>query len=89
MVQSNEKGKQWVFANIMNFLSFHKEHAEHGEIANVTIRNYYKPLKLFLEINDLELLEKNWMGFTKGTQICRRPYTNNTGNSKTGGILLI
>jgi len=55
MVQSNEKGKQWVFVNVMNFLSFHKERVECGEIANLTIRNYYKPLKLFLEINNFEL----------------------------------
>lgn len=52
---ANKNGKNWVFANMMKFLSYHKERAERGEISDATVRNYYKPLKLFLEMNDIEL----------------------------------
>lgn len=69
MIQAHEKGKQWVFANVMKFLSYHKERAERGEISNVTVRNYYKPLKLFLEMNDLEL---SWKRIGRGLPRGRR-----------------
>lgn len=63
MINSNEKGKSWVFANVMKFLTFHKERAERGEISNATVRNYYKPIKLFLEMNDVEL---SWKKIARG-----------------------
>ena len=69
MTQANEKGHQWVFANVMKFLSFHKERAERGEISNATVRNYYKSLKLFLEMNDLEL---SWKKIARGLPKARK-----------------
>ena len=60
---AQEKGKPWLFANVMKFLSFHKERADRGEISNATVQNYYKPLKLFLEMNDLEL---SWKKIGRG-----------------------
>ena len=39
----------------MNYLTFQKERVERGEITYGTVRNYYKPIKLFLEMNEIEL----------------------------------
>lgn len=66
---AHQNGKSWVFANAMKFLSFHKERAERGEISDATVRNYYKPLKLFLEMNDLEL---SWKKIARGLPRGRR-----------------
>ncbi len=60
---SNKNGKSWVTASVMKFLSFHKERVERGEIVAGTIRNYYKPVKLFLEQNEIELF---WRKITRG-----------------------
>jgi len=60
---SNKNGKSWVTASVMKFLSFHKERVERGEIVAGTIRNYYKPVKLFLEQNEIEL---PWRKITRG-----------------------
>jgi hypothetical protein len=66
---SQEKGKNWVYANVMKFLSYHKERAERGEVSNSSVRNYYKPLKLFLEMNDIEL---PWKKISRGLPKGRR-----------------
>jgi hypothetical protein len=66
---SQEKGKNWVYANVMKSLSFHKERAERGEVSNSSVRNYYKPLKLFLEMNDIEL---PWKKISRGLPRGRR-----------------
>ena len=63
IINSKEKGNTWVTASVMRFLSFHKERVERGEIAEGTLRNYYKPIKLFLEMNDIEL---SWRKITRG-----------------------
>jgi len=63
IVQANKKGNSWVSANLMKFLSFQKERVERGEITYGTIRNYYKPIKLFLEMNDIEL---SWKKIARG-----------------------
>ena len=60
---AKKNGNSWVTANVMKFLSFHKERVEHGEITEGTLCNYYKPLKLFLEMNDIEL---SWRKITRG-----------------------
>ena len=63
IANSQKNGNTWVTANVMKFLSFHKERVERGEIAEGTLRNYYKPVKLFLEMNDIELY---WRKITRG-----------------------
>ena len=66
---TNEKGKNWAYANVMKFLSYHKERAERGEVSDSSVRNYYKPLKLFLEMNDIEL---SWKKISRGIPRGRR-----------------
>jgi len=69
MVKANKNGNAWVFANVMKYLSFHKERAERGEISDATVRNYYKPVKLFMEMNDIEL---SWKKIGRGLPRGRR-----------------
>ncbi len=69
ITNAKENGNNWVTASVMKFLSFHKERVERGEIAAGTIRNYYKPIKLFLEMNDIEL---SWRKITRGLPIGRK-----------------
>jgi hypothetical protein len=66
---TNQKGKSWTYANVMKFLSYHKERAERGEVSDSSVRNYYKPLKLFLEMNDIEL---SWKKISRGLPRGRR-----------------
>lgn len=66
---ARERGKEWVYASVMKFLSYHKERAERGEVTNASVRNYYKPLKLFLEMNDIEL---PWKKISRGLPRGRR-----------------
>ena len=61
--QAKNNGNSWVTANMMKYLSYHKERAERGEIAESTLRNYYKPIKLFFEMNDIEI---SWRKITRG-----------------------
>jgi hypothetical protein len=70
---ASQNGKNWVFANVMKFLTFQKERVERCEITNATVRNYYKPLKLFMEMNDIEL---SWKKISKGIPRGRRHGTD-------------
>jgi len=61
--KAKKKENSWVSANLMKFLSFQKERVERGEITYGTVRNYYKPIKLFLEMNEIEL---SWKKIARG-----------------------
>jgi len=63
MTLVNKNGKNWIFASVMKFLSYQKDRVERGEISGATVHNYYKPLKLFLEMNDVEL---SWKKISRG-----------------------
>jgi integrase len=54
---------QWAFANIMKFITYQKERADRGEISEATISNYYKPIKLLCEMNDVILV---WKKISRG-----------------------
>lgn len=61
-----EKGKSdtsWALVSIMKFMSYQKERAERKEIVNGTVLNYYKPVKLFCELNEINL---NWKKISRG-----------------------
>lgn len=60
-----EKAKNnpsWAVSVVMNYLRHHKQRAERGEISTSTLQNYYKPIKLFSEMNDITL---NWKRITR------------------------
>jgi hypothetical protein len=48
-----KQNPQWLQNSLMNFIIFQKERVLNGEIAASTISNYYKPIKLFCEVNDI------------------------------------
>jgi len=54
---------QWTQHQLMQYIEFQKKRAEKGEIAESTINNYYKSVKLFCEMNDVLL---NWKKIAKG-----------------------
>ena len=57
---------------LIKYLLFQIKRARRGDIAESTIRNYYKPLKLFCEMNNIIL---NWKIISKG--IPKAPGTSN------------
>ncbi|MEM3734834.1 MAG: hypothetical protein QW158_07820 [Nitrososphaerales archaeon] len=46
---------QWATYVINGYMRFQKERCERGEISESTIPNFYKPIKLFCEQNDIIL----------------------------------
>lgn len=75
------KAKQdvlWAQSSIMRFIESQKERAATGQIALVTIRNYYKAIKLFCDMNELVL---GWKKITKGL-----PKQVNASNDRTPTI---
>lgn len=53
----------WLQDSLMEFIAFQRERALKGEITESTIPNYYKPIKLFCDMNDILL---NWKLVTRG-----------------------
>jgi integrase len=65
-LQYTRKGKdisQKVTDLVLNYMYFHIQRAQKNEIARSTIRNFYKPIKLFCEMNNVIL---NWKIISKG-----------------------
>jgi hypothetical protein len=46
---------RWTQHQLMLYIEYQKERVEKGEIAESTINNYYKSIKLFCEMNDILL----------------------------------
>ena len=67
--QGKNNGNSWIFAHVMNYMSLHKKRVEKKEIQASSIKNYYKPIKLFLEMNDIEI---SWKKITRGLPKGRR-----------------
>ncbi len=67
----------WVTNEIMTYMRSQKERAEKGEISESTISNYYKPIKLFCEMNDIML---NWKKITRGLPKGRSSATDRAPN---------
>jgi hypothetical protein len=54
---------QWAFAWIVKFILHHKARYEQKEITGGTLRNYYKPIRVFCEANDIAI---GWLKITRG-----------------------
>lgn len=48
---------------VLNYMTFHVKRAQKNEISRSTVRNFYKPIKLFCEMNNIIL---NWKVISKG-----------------------
>ncbi len=44
---------EWLQDSLIQFIMFQKERASNGEITESTIPNYYKPVKLFCDMNNI------------------------------------
>jgi len=51
----NDEGKEWAQNGLKYFIRDKKQRAENGELAESTVRNFLKPVKLFCSIHDVEL----------------------------------
>jgi predicted transcriptional regulator len=60
-----KRDPQWIEERFMDFVGFQLERVSRGEIAESTIRNYYKATKLFCEMNGCAQLV-NWKMITRG-----------------------
>ncbi|HVP24236.1 MAG TPA: hypothetical protein VMS77_10040 [Conexivisphaerales archaeon] len=52
-----KEDSQWATYVISEYMRLQKESAERKEISEATVPNYFKPIKLFCEMNDISL---NW-----------------------------
>jgi hypothetical protein len=53
-----KRNHSWAMSEIMSYMRYQKERAEKDEISTATLQNYYKPIKLFCEMNDITLTWK-------------------------------
>lgn len=60
---NNNNHHQWAFAWVVRFILHHKARYERKEITGGTLRNYYKPLRVFCEANDIAI---GWLKITRG-----------------------
>ena len=54
---------QWLTNKLVEFAQYRKQRAQKGEIAESTIPNYFKAIKLFCVMNDIII---NWQKLNKG-----------------------
>jgi hypothetical protein len=64
--------------NLLRFLEFHKDKVRHKELAAGTVKNYYRAVKLFCEMNDISL---NWKKISRGL-----PRTKKSSNDRAPTI---
>ena len=57
------KDRDWIETTLIDYFIYQNKRAVSGEISVNTIRNYYKPIKLFFEMNNILV---NWKLITKG-----------------------
>ena len=57
------KSSEWVYSAFISFIIDQNKRIAKGEVTAGTVRNYYKPAKLFCEMNDIVV---NWKKITKG-----------------------
>lgn len=48
----------WAITYLMRFITLQKERVGKKEITEATLRNYYKPIRLFCEMNDIQIAWK-------------------------------
>jgi hypothetical protein len=57
-----KKDPQWATLSINEYMRYQRERAEKGELSESTLPNFWKPIKLFCEQNDIIL---NWKKITR------------------------
>jgi hypothetical protein len=68
-LDKSRSNKSWVESKIMEYIMVQKERVKKKEISQGTVPNFKKPVKLFLEMNDVTL---NWKKINKTLPSFRR-----------------
>ena len=58
-----KEGSLWLQKQLMDFVFFQKRRVDNKEIAESTVSNYFKPIKLFCDMNNILV---NWKLISKG-----------------------
>lgn len=58
-----KEDSNWLQNSLIDFITFQQERVTRGEISASTIPNYYKPIKLFCDMNDILI---NWKLVSRG-----------------------
>jgi hypothetical protein len=61
--KKKKDGISWLENELFKFFALQNNRAERGEISTETIKNYFKPIKRFCEMNRINL---NWKIISKG-----------------------
>jgi hypothetical protein len=77
-VVQSVKDPTWAIGCLMRFIRHQKERVQKKEITEASLRNYYKPIKLFCEVNDVTL---SWKKIAKGI-----PRARTWGNDRAPSI---
>ncbi len=75
LYDKSKSNTEWLQDSLIDFIIFQKERAARGEITESTIPNYYKPVKLFCDMNDIVI---NWRLVTRGM-----PRGNHAANDRS------
>jgi hypothetical protein len=67
--ENSKKDPKWGEESLMRFISFQNERVKCGEISPSTVSNYFKPAKLFCEMNELVF---NWNKIRRGLPVARK-----------------
>ena len=59
----NARSSEWVYSAFISFIIEQNKRIAKGEVTAGTVRNYYKPAKLFCDMNDIVV---NWKKITRG-----------------------
>jgi hypothetical protein len=65
LLANTKSNPQWMEEEFMGFVAFQLERVSRGEISESTIKNYYKPTKLFCKMNGCAQLI-NWKMISRG-----------------------
>jgi len=73
----SKKNPSWATSSIMKLIRLQKDRVEKGKISTASISNYYKPIKLFCDMNDMTL---NWKKITRTIPKSKRHSTDRIPN---------
>ena len=59
--------REWLESQLIEFFTLQNNRVENGEITAGTIKNYYRPIKLFCDMNNILI---NWKFISRGIKKC-------------------
>ena len=68
-LERSKADKNWATVKVIDYIVLQKQRVKKGEISESSVANFKKPVKLFLEMNDVSL---NWKKINKTLPSTRR-----------------